>query len=462
MKKKYNKLSNLQNKNLLEIVPTIKQGKKKSLPVKVLDAILTTINIAFYGAAAVFATGELSNLNSALKRTKSNQEVWKEAEILDADTDMIKWSTKGAVIDGETNKFTHNGADPIFYSFSNNIKQEDKNLYYQALNYYEEIFKDIDARYRFKEVSETEAYMRGTIGQSVIWFNEELLTETNLGYNTKRINMLKWDSIRDSKIVISTRISNQDQKLAVIVHEIAHTFGLGDGFHANSDQFQADTYMYSSSFNFEVGMLYPNDVKLLHVLYNKNITNNNGQPNNEEIKKINSLISVYENKFYEKVSNVIKNSEFGKNRKFENIDANKTNVNSFSFTYWYFNHETKLSEAGSYTYDFNFKTNTVSVKAYDKQNKLVYEIDENFFVKNGMIFIPSLSFAKGVYPQQKISNQNVAGDDFIVLFKADNSYSLFSGGSKNIISINPDFSLTANTSTKPKTNSKAEKNTFEM
>ncbi len=439
MKKKYKDLKKIDSQTLKEVVildDMLQVKQKKSFARKTLDAVFGAVRFAIYLTGGVIVLGEVGQILGA--KVKDNSEIWNESEALKVDIDMIKeYGGAYSFLKSSANKLPHNGEEPIYVTYSENISKEDKKLYENALNYYESLFETIDDKYKFKEISQTEAYMRSMIGQSVITFDEESL-EDAYGYNATRNNMFKWDLIRTSKITISKDLDeNPIHKYSVIVHEIAHSFGLGDGFDPQLLKIQSDTFMHANNFNLEVGMFYPNDLKTLHILYNKKLSDKNGNFVQEEIEKVNEEIKAYENEFYEKVTSIMKGQMLNYD-KIVDFEQEVLEKESLILDYFYLDKETNNIVHMKNQFKFDFEDNKLDFKILDSNNQVLYQTQADIIVREDIIYIPRLNLEEGPLPHFEASANNLEGDSFLAIFKTNKGYFFynFSTGQKFQVSLN--------------------------
>ena len=237
---------------------------------------------------------------------KQSEQIIKECNSLNLDYSyMITSNENCSVLNIKT-------GEPIFIEYDSAMPKKEIDIIHRAVDYYENIFKTIDEGYDFELISNDSESSKDAIisiknRNSKLfgfgWGNangknrsvHRALSEKNV--IAKSYICLDWDSIQESGDAYS---------YYVILHELAHSFGINDvyykGSNKNTNCQYGNTIMNSSATTFYE--LYPNDYGLLQAMYSKEYIKQTNYEN--AIKVMKEKIDIYEKYFYDSLAENLK------------------------------------------------------------------------------------------------------------------------------------------------------------
>lgn len=356
------------------------------------------------GAAAVYSNIELADYST-------EEEIEAFAEEIGAD---LSYSLK---IDDHYVVMKHNGDEPIYICFDENITKEEKSVATEAIDYVFSFISQINSNYKY-EIVDKQTYS-DKFTKTRIYFSESNCEnvnkigklEENRGLATRRMSVLsKLTNKRVTKehTVQFNRnlIADNTELKKVFIHELAHNFSKKDVYtiikNKTTEKHYGNSFMLEGSNSEIMGIISPNDLKTWAVTYSDDNTDK------QAVKK---MMKDYENYYYQTYANYCKNK----------VDTTE-NVSLNNFQLIDELHITDIdgTERG-YEYRIVVENSSYEFYVYDlitgKQLEQATGKTENI---NGTIILRDVELKKGLRPFDK--NESYEGGyvkDFIVLSKDD-------------------------------------------
>lgn len=341
--------------------PTDKNSiRKKTNNVK--DKIVSTLCIVsiLFSSAVVTRNSIMSNK----KYLKDNAQVVYDANLFDANLDVMKLFSNqfGST---ETVRLKHNNNEPIYVTLSKDItKPEIIDTIKKGLNYIENVFSDINNKYRFEIIDKKTALAKKAIGKAVINIKtkEEFKSFTKLGDNTVLTNKSLLDVLSNNNktniytvssfINLKSDLLNEsslksNRTLFVLIHELLHCFGLGDVYYPHDDKL---TFM-NVGYGFFSEMLSPNDLRCLYATYCEKHIKSDGSIDVNKVNEIKTKLDKYENEYFNTISKKI----------ITDSKITPTPITNLNGTF-------EITLAGN-KHTFNVNKQTVELTITDKNNK---------------------------------------------------------------------------------------------
>lgn len=401
--------------NMREITDELNIRRKfeKKKPIKNAFKNLTVATI--YATFGLICMPESFNaIKIAIQNYKSDEQIRSDADYFNADLRVANYFAQSNIIT-KTNfkRMPYNTNAPIYVGVSSQFDSEENSVINNVISYYGKLFENINSNYKFKIVNSFEAYLLSIIGYNVIYIGEYDLKD--YGLNLERANLVNFNFIKNSRILLSTKCESKGNMYYTLMHEMAHSFGLGDVY--SSENVHLDTLLSGSDFANKIEMLYPNDVAILYAMY--------GQNYNVEYNLNNALQSFesYKDEFYQKASLILQSEYSYENKNY--IEENILIDDTFNFESYYFNKE--LNTYTLYKYQINIlDEDNASVKIYGQNDNLLWQNETKYDYYDGAVYFPSLYFEKSEYPPLFDSTlYEPTSTQFMALAKFDNLYSLF-------------------------------------
>lgn len=392
-----------------------KYSKKKTLN----TGLKKVATVLLYTALGLMVIPETTNvIKIDTQKHKSNSQIVEDAQYFGADMRVAQYfANSNFLIKTDFRRLPHNNDNPIYVGVSNAFDENEKLMINNVLDYYENLFSNINDHYKFKVVNVAEAYFQSIIGNNVLYYFEKSINAK--GLNVSRPNLLNFNYTKNSTIIIDKKITNELEKYYTIMHETAHAFGLGDIYTADVSHF--DTFMYGSSFAYNVQMLYPNDVAMFYAMYGEDFRN--GQEiNQSKLLQAQNSFENYKDLFYNKSINLI--NEIYSFDNMSQIDQETINDNVFSFGMNNYNEKTTQIE----NFVYNIKINNEQDATFsitDGENQILWQTVTKYDYCNGAIFLPSVYFSSGQYPSSQSSQNSIKSAEFFVVAKFNGAHQLF-------------------------------------
>lgn len=398
-------------------VLNLKYDSKKYANKKTLKAGLKKVATAMlYTALGLMIIPEATNaIKIQSQNYKTDSQIVEDAQYFNADMRVSNYFASANFLT-KTNfkRLAHNNDNPIYVAISNNFDNNEKLIINNVLDYYEDLFLNINSHYKFKVVSEVEAYLQSLTGKNVIYYQEKNLKVN--GLNVTKPNLLNFNFTKDSTIKIEKDITDEVEEYYIFMHETAHAFGLGDVYTSSVRHY--DTFMYGSHFAQEVKMLYPNDVAMLYAMYCEDFRSGREIDQNKLLQAQTSFEN-YKDLFYDKAFQSISGNYAYANE----IDEEAVNNNIFSFTMMNYNENSNNVDYFKYKFAFNNEKDML-LSITDQQNNELWQTTTNYDFYNGSIFMPSVYFSSGQYPSQDNDNP-IKTTEFFAISKVNGAYVLF-------------------------------------
>lgn len=328
--------------------------KSNKLIDKLLNITLAS-SIAFSGFQ-VTRNIIVSNTSCLKPQTQINM----DADLFDADLDIMKFYNNNHIT-----RLKHNGDEPIFVTIDKDITDEKlKTNIHKSLEYVENIFTDINDKYRFQVVDKETANLKKTFSKTVIEYTTSSKIESSTYGNnlSKRNKTLLEESLNfnldnvyniNSVITINEKYINEgiteDKLLSILIHELLHSFGLGDIYSNDLDRL---TFM-NVNYGFFSEIISPNDLRNLYAAYCEKHIKENGELDFITVHEIQQKIKTYEEEYYKHINEkIIKKTMLTDIKNFNTLNG------TFAF----------IINNKKYRFNINYKN--VDLRIYDSNNKL--------------------------------------------------------------------------------------------
>jgi len=257
--------------------------------------------------ATTISTGSmLLHSNLELMDYATDEEIEAFAEEIDAD---LSYSTK---IDEHYAVMKHNGDEPIYICFDENMTEEEKRVSTVALDYVFGLISKINSKYKYEIVdaqtfnekfTKTRVYFKESNCERVNKLGE---LEENNGLAHKETTL--FSKLTNKRVTKNHEIQynrdgigNEEELRKVLIHELAHLFSKNDVYtvlkNKTTDKHYGNTFMLGGSNSEKLGIISPNDFKSWAAIYADDDTNK------EAVKK---AIKEYDNFYYQTYANYCK------------------------------------------------------------------------------------------------------------------------------------------------------------
>lgn len=304
----------MNNKNINDLPPIsedeyVQRKPKKSIKEAIAKFTTNVLTIAI--VAEIGLLGRLVYAGSA--NYIKNQDIIPEvSENLSADISILELDNRSNSIV----KLKPNIYKKVFVYIDDDIPERTKKNIEESLEYFNNIFADINTKYQF-EVCNKATYLANrailnsvlkfefkelepsTYGEALLYPNRSALLESinkdlyysNLYFtgNTIYLNSLHFDNLTDTT-----------QK-STINHEILHTFGIDDTYEGFKEEASLMNVDYASF----TSWLSPKDLSRLYILYDEKLIGENNTIDETEMTRVKEKISAYEKEYYQEVVRVI-------------------------------------------------------------------------------------------------------------------------------------------------------------
>ena len=333
------------------------------------SVVLTSICVTTY-------VGSNYEIMSSVNHFKNQKQITKDASSLGVDLDA------SSVREDKLVRFAFPKEGDVYVIYDVNMTQVEKEYIKETVDYYNNIFKNIDGNYSFTlvdskfSIKETDSYIK---------FNNKDLEGLDKGLNKSSLsNKLKYGYfISNSEIYINwNKLHDASDTMIryIFNHEFAHSLGLNDVYIDSHKSFNTNTIM--NVFNsYTLDVLYPNDYAILQALYSNSC--NNYKRYNEAINEMKNEINEYRNYFYDYYSSIIKNN----NPKYGSM--NKEYLHSITEIGW-------NSYQGDYKCSLNIDNDRCTLKVKDG-DKIIDSSNGDIYWSNGMYFIENLQIRDASY-----------------------------------------------------------------
>lgn len=269
--------------------------KKKNSVVKIIEKISKISLISVLGFALLregyrgysIYTGEYNNQQTIVNNSKE----------LDANLRIAQFYMQN----GSVSRLKYNIDKPIYVYVKDGYTPEQKQVIKDVISEFNNIFKDINNNYKFEIVGSSEYVMARIIGHTAIVFDNEQnsSSELILGENRSLSARPFPNMTLFSKISIKGKKMEEDLSTFkyVVMHELLHSFGLGDLYSEFDAPERFSTLMYTTEFNAKLNKIYPNDYAVLLSIYH-NILDDNNKVDANKLGKARRLYENYEKEFY--------------------------------------------------------------------------------------------------------------------------------------------------------------------
>ncbi|MFA6860625.1 MAG: hypothetical protein WCR30_04480 [Clostridia bacterium] len=371
----------------------------------------------FYSVAVstiVFTSAYTVNLISVSNETQGPN--YKKVELVDSDAELF-----GA--EGEYNynvsdyfRLKHNDKDPIHVYIEKGFNEEDVGLIKKSLNYFEDLFKNINDKYKFDYISENQYNISVIKGDTTIKYELADLEPSYVnGENKTQTFIFNPTFIKKSIIRIENdlQVSNVDEKYYIYLHELAHAFGLKDVYMDDEKIYYGNTLIQSSELQKTLNKVSPEDYRKFQAMYNISHINEDGTVNEEKLKIILENIKNYDSEFYKYVVDTMTNYLTSVNRITQDISKSDAEKYKFSYTY---------SDAIDTTVNkIHFDDEKYYWDIY-KNNQLIFSSDGKYLEQDGVILIPSINIKNPTFRVSYYFGGIQQANVMIAFFKNQDTY----------------------------------------
>lgn len=399
-----------------------KYHKKKSIK----NALKSVVMATMYTTLGLITIPETMNaIKIDTQNYKSNVQILEDAKHFNADMRVAEYfGSANPFSKTKFKRLPHNNDAPIFVGVSEKFDAVEKDKIKNIFNYYEDLLSAINPHYKFKLVSQGEAYLQSLIGNNVLYFGEGDLLPGKYGVNFARSNLLNANFVKDSIIRIKDYFRSEQYQYYTFMHETAHSIGLGDIYTTEINH--GDTFMYGSDFAVSMQMLFPNDVAMLYAMYGENFRNNDNKIDENKLASSKQSFEVYKDRFYEKAVQIIADIYQLGNK--GNIDAET--IQNKVFAYEAYGYNPKAGDAEIFKYRIRVvDENNASFVILNEKNEVLWETLTRYDYYDGAIFFPSLYFEKGKFPTlhdlgENFSQISPKSSEFMVIALYNGNYQL--------------------------------------
>lgn len=361
---------------------------KQKIKLAIENALTTGTFLVF---TAMVASETISAIKGKVGDYKTTDQITENAKSLDADMRIVEYFAERGPLKSEYKRLLHNNNKPIYVNIGNSFSASEREMIISSLNYYEDVFKEINPKYRFKILNIPFLPFNFVAGQTTMQFHKYNIKADGVNYT--RANYFNKQFLRNIHIVIDPESLTWERPLAeyVIKHEILHSFGFADVYQAITPVDHQNTFEMVNNFNFEMGILQPNDIAVLHSLYNQDLVSGDEEQNKIALEETKQKIENYKKFYAEKVKEFYVNKKKVKN--FETITDEDLCEKPLSYTSvrYYSPHNRLLT--------FDTEKNEINYKIFDENNKFIYETTVPYVKTDDMVFVTNLKIDKEKHPK---------------------------------------------------------------
>lgn len=269
----------------------------------------------FVGTTLMIAASVLLGHKALVLKDYAPQNQIKEiANGLDCDLDYFEFNSfkKAAALE-------HNGDEPIYISFSDEMTDIQKETVTQTLDYMFKIVGQINDNYQYEIVDQSTAKKKNLLGKTVINYEVAEDVSSSSASTIGNVQATATSSFDPISVMIGKPIipratitldnkdwADGDSGFSVYLHELYHTFGVRDIYLSDSDVNKEynNTFINNAIDNFNY--LSPNDFKCLVSVYSEKM---NEDELKEHISQYKQICEEYESFYYTKLVEHLKNEQ---------------------------------------------------------------------------------------------------------------------------------------------------------
>lgn len=320
-------------------------SKKKSFSSVLLD-------VFFYGVMGITIAVSARKLavysNSYIKNDSIIPEV---AHELTVDLSILH----NDAFNDQIVKLKPNNNNKVYVCVDNNVSARAKKNIANSLNYFNDIFDNINDRYNFELCDKATEIANRALANSTIHFDYKDTGNLVYGATYRNFNkpvLLKAidkNSYYSNVYSIHSNISLNQQyfdKLSdftqesIIRHELLHVLGIEDTYVG----FKEEASLLNVNYTSVINKVSPKDLARLYVLYDEALIADGNKINQAELARVKERISDYEKGYYAEVAKIVKN-KLGKTD-YKTI----TNDDIVGFTTIIDNIELTIGQNGQFSY----------------------------------------------------------------------------------------------------------------
>ncbi len=338
---------------------------------KVIERVLIGVSLtAIEGSIVrnIFISGKSYFSNSDL--------IPKITSELCTDMDMMRYEK----YNNEIIRLKPNDDGKVSVYISAKVPERTRQNIQNSLNYFNNIFDAVNDKFNFTIVDKADYIADKVIQKSTIKFDYKALEQEGLyGYNSHAQTMFDFpkkmfsESANNGKYCVSSEIflnslyfENLDDKMQeyTIRHEMLHSLGFDDVYGEDYKEFA--TIMNINNF-YVTNEISPSDMRRLYTAYCDSYINSDKTINYEKLSEVKDYLISYEDKYYDNVANVLKDSFAGELKEISSEEI-------ANFTAGYGLLDVKVNSNGEYEYVYNRNAIDPS-KHFEGKGKIVKGTD---------------------------------------------------------------------------------------
>ncbi len=370
-------------------------------------------------AQQAFVAGQIAN-----DGYKSKSQIVEDAKSLNTSLKIAEYGP----LPIKYTRLKHNGGEPIYYYIGAGFSEDEKQLIYQTMDYFNSVFAVVNENYVIKEAKQHEVIMHGIAGKTVFSIKRSSSSKF-AGASINKHNLVNWNFIGSATILMddvagsvaesndeSVKQANQGFFLRLLKEEVLHMLGFRDvyfnsdnkngiyiGLNNTTNILHTNTLMQGYQFivarNAELS---PSDYAVLNALYNENHLEN-GKVNDEKLNEIRKSIENYSKSYFEKripaIKDYILNDRRNNNAELGKIDEKSLNSINITYENVYDFVSSQSSAKNQYDHNITVSNNKLTYRLTDSKTKeLVEEVSLDYYYIDGVIFVKDAFFKSGIVP----------------------------------------------------------------
>lgn len=251
---------------------------------------------------------------------------------------------------------------------ADNVPQRTKQNIQSSLEYFNDIFDNVNDRFNFEVGSKAEYLADKALQKSTIKFDYKSLKNQVTGLNTHYQSWFDFpkkifSSSKNAGVYCVSSYINLnkdyfekfDDKMQqyTIRHEMMHSLGFDDVYDSKFDDFTTIMNVNNLYVTNEVS---PSDMRRLYTAYCEDYVNADKTLNYEKLAEIREYLDNYENQYYDNVATVLKNAY-----SCECYEISNEELSNFKASYGLL--DVKINADGKYEYDYNMASRDVNARS---------------------------------------------------------------------------------------------------
>ncbi len=386
----------------------------KKIAKSVIVGLVGTVVTASVGLAVLTQTNKLQVVNTNLYKTQEQIQV--DADAFKTDMRYAYNLSRQIPVTRNPIRLRHNNNNPIWVYINDEVTEVNRESIKKTLQLVEDVFKDINNKYRFQIVSESQRDFYNFLNHTTLEFDD---------YKTKKsseigiLNKLVLTSTNSNSSFIKSAVIGLNQESIeksptlrdyTVLHELLHAFGLGDTYPTVTSTYANNTFLEYSPLSQSLNQIYENDYRVLNTLYNVNHLSG-GKVNIFERNKIIENINNYEKEFYNNVTN------FYMNKSIYNTGApiNMEEIKNNSLNYL----DTSVYGKFAYQVKLTFDDNNYIYTIRDFDGNILDQTVGDYFYTDNYIVLKNVEYNNS-YKHELPGYNNAVVNKIITLSKEKN------------------------------------------